>query len=100
MNKQVELHIETRINDIRTIYLKAVERLEALKPGERIPSTTLAKDIAKEMGQKDTQIYPILLPILVGYPRFVRRVGAKGGMERLPDEVVQMATKTNGDDNE
>jgi hypothetical protein len=98
MNKQVELHIETRINDIRSIYLKAVERLEMLKPGERIPSTTLAKDIAKEMGQKDTQIYPILLPMLVGYPRFVRRVGAKGGMERLPDSATQVS-ETNDNDN-
>lgn len=97
MNKQVETHIETRLNDIRTIYLKAVERLEALKPGERIPSTVLADEIAKEMGQKTTQLYPILLPMLNGYPRFIRRVGAKGGMERLPDNATQIIDTTEGE---
>lgn len=80
MNKQ---HIETSLSRIRTIFEQASERIEALKPGEKVPATTLATDIAKEHGMTCPQLYPTLLFLIKDYPGVEVRRGAHGGIVKL-----------------
>lgn len=72
-------------NKIRPIYEQARVRIDALKPGEKIPATTLAEEIAKPLGMTQAQLYPTLKFLLDGYPGVVIRKGAHGGIFKLPD---------------
>lgn len=77
MNKE---HVEDSLAKIRTIFEKASTRIEALKPGEKIPATVLAEDIAKENGMTGPQLYPTLKFLFDGYPGVDIRKGAHGGI--------------------
>ena len=81
-------HIDLSLAKIRAIYEKASTRIEALKPGEKYPATTLAADIAKEHGMTGPQLYPTLKFLFDGYPGVVIRKGAHGGIEKLPLPVT------------
>ena len=39
MNQEVQQHLEESLNEVRAIFVKAATRIEALKPGEKIPAT-------------------------------------------------------------
>lgn len=78
-------HIETVLNQrIRPIFEKAAERIDALKPGEKVPATELAKELAKEVGMTGPQLYPTLKLLFDNYPGVVIKKGAHGGIEKLP----------------
>jgi len=79
MNKQ---HVEYAIAKLRPIFEKASARIEALKPGEKIPATTLANELAKEMGMTGPQLYPALKFLFDGYPGVQIKKGAHGGIVR------------------
>ncbi len=83
MHNQVLAHIESALDEIRALYIKAATEIEALKVGEKIPATTLAGDLAKEQGKTGPQIYPTLKLLFDGYPKVVIKKGAMGGIERV-----------------
>lgn len=71
-------------NRIRPLMEEASDILEALKPGEKIPATELAKQVAEKHGMTGPQLYPTLLFLFEGYPRVKRSRGSRGGLEKLP----------------
>ena len=83
MNIKATEHVEHALNEIRTMYLRAATRIEALKPGEKIPATELANELAKEQGMTGAQLYPVLRTLLEGYPGVDIRRGAHGGIYKL-----------------
>lgn len=88
MNEEVQKHLEAALNEVRAMFLKAAERIEEIKPGEKIPATQLADDLAKEQNETGPQLYPTLKKLLNGYPGVVIRRGAHGGIYRpLPNEM-------------
>lgn len=90
MNNEVTQHVEEALNEVRALFLKAATRIEAIKPGEKIPATQLAEELAKEQSPDMTgpQLYPTLKILLENYPGVDIRRGAHGGIYRLlPGEV-------------
>ncbi len=90
MNRE---HVELSLEKIRKIFEKASLRIEALKPGEKIPATVLAEQIAKEEDMNGPQLYPTLLFLIKDYPGVKVKRGAQGGIYKLSqDEVAQPST--------
>lgn len=87
-------HLENALAKIRPIFEKAVERIDALKPGEKVPATELAADLARDIIQADgkpmtgPQLYPTLKFLFEGYPGVAVRKGAHGGIIKLPLPTV------------
>ena len=101
MNQEIQQHIEKALNEIRAqIFDKAAARIEALKPGEKIPATTLADELARQIIQADgkpmtgPQLYPTLKFLLKGYPGVEIARGAHGGIKRLPVTTAPVAPAT------
>lgn len=99
MNKQ---HIDSSLEKIRVIYEKASARIEALRPptatqpGEKVPATVLAAEIAKEIGMTGPQLYPTLKFLFDGYPGVKISRGAHGGIEKvLPPVPADDSAKDN-----
>lgn len=85
MNKA---HVDLTLTKLRPIMEKASTRIEAIPPGQKIPATKLAEDIAKEIGMTGPQLYPTLKFLLEDYPGVDVRAGAHGGIYKLlPGEV-------------
>lgn len=84
MNPDVEAHLDTVTAHVRSLFVKAATRIENLKIGEKIPATTLADDLAKELGMTGPTLYPTLKILFTGYPGVAVRKGAHGGIIRLP----------------
>lgn len=82
MDDKVLQHIEEALNEVRALFMKAATRIEAIKPGNKIPATTLAEELAKEQGMTGPQIYPIIKLVLDDYPGVLIRRGAHGGIFR------------------
>lgn len=102
MNKQ---HVEDTLARIRPILEKASARIEAIPPGQKIPATTLADELAKELGMTGPQLYPTLKFLFTNYPGVDVRAGAHGGIYKLlPGEVAgqkkSKTTKADSDSNE
>lgn len=80
-------HSEDALSKIRVFFDKAASKIDAIKPGEKIPATTLADDIAKEHGMTGPQLYPTLKFLFDDYqtnnPEIDIRKGAHGGIYRL-----------------
>jgi len=98
MDQEVKQHIENALNEIRVqIFDKAAARIDALKENEKVPATTLAEEIAREIvlpnGKRMTspQIYPTLKFLLKGYPGVEISRGAHGGIKKLPKGAVPVA---------
>jgi hypothetical protein len=85
-------HIENSLAKIQAIFVKASARIEALKPGEKIPATTLAAELAGEVGLTGPGLYPTLKFLFDDYPGVKILKGAHGGILKLPvvdpNEVV------------
>jgi len=77
-------HIDSAVAKVRSIFEKASTRIEALKPGEKVTATGLAKDLALEIGMTGPQLYPTLKFLFDGYPGVKITRGAHGGIEKLP----------------
>jgi len=89
MDDKVLKHIEDSLNEVRNLFTKAAVRIEAIKPGDKIPATELAKELAKEQGMTGPQLYPQLQTLFKGYPGILVRKGAHGGLYRpLPSSPV------------
>jgi len=114
MRKAVMTHIDGAVDEIRDMFIRAAERIEALKTGEKVAGTTLANTIANEitaeniaslvasgMTQTDADavkeakimgpaMYAILKQLFIGYPNTELKRGAQGGIIKLavPDEAT------------
>jgi hypothetical protein len=82
MNETIKAHVDQVLDDIRGIYMRVVERIEALGPGERLPATSLAEDLARGLGMTGPQLYPIVKRLLDGYPGTTLKRGAHGGIRK------------------
>lgn len=87
-------HIDNVLAKLRSIFEKTAERIDALKPGEKVPATELAKDIAKAEGMTGPQLYPTLKFLFDNYPGVVVKKGAHGGIEKITT-AKPIATTTN-----
>lgn len=88
------LHIESSLAKIRSIFEEASAAIEALKPGEKIPATVLAKTIAEKRGLPGAQLYPTLLFLFKDYPGVELKRGAHGGICKiLPETTTAEETK-------
>lgn len=99
MNKKSLAHIESVLGTrIRPIFEKAAERIDALKVGEKVPATELAKDIGKDLGMTGPQLYPTLLFLLKEFPDVEIRKGAHGGVFKLaPKDNANSAPESDND---
>jgi hypothetical protein len=76
-------HIDNVLNSkIRPLLEEASDVIEALKPGEKIPATELAKVIAERHGMTGPQLYPVLIMMFKDYPGVEIKRGAHGGIYR------------------
>ncbi len=92
MNKQ---QVDLTLAKIRPILEKASARIEAITPGQKIPATTLAAELAKEIGMTGPQLYLTLKFLFQGYPGVDVRAGAHGGIYKLlPGEVAGQKKKS------
>jgi hypothetical protein len=97
MDQKVQQHIEEKLNEVRALFVKAATRIEALAPGEKIPATTLAEDLAHAIIQPDgkpmtgPQLYPTLKILFKDYPGVEIARGAHGGIKRLPVATAPLA---------
>ncbi len=99
MNDETKQHLENTLLKIRPLFEKAAELIDALKPGEKIPATELAKTLAKECGMTGPQLYPTLKFLLNDeYPGVAIRRGAHGGIVKLgAEEAAPEVTETEPD---
>lgn len=67
-------------NKIRPLLEEAADVIDALEPGEKIPATELAKQVAERHGMTGPQFYPTLLFMVRDYPGVEVKRGAKGGI--------------------
>lgn len=81
-------HLEDSLNKIRAIFEEAAEQIDALQPGEKIPATKLADQLADKHDMTGPQLYPTLKFLLDGYPGVDIRRGAHGGIVKRPIEVA------------
>ena len=73
---------------LRPLLEKASAQIEGIKPGEKLPATELADEIAQEIGMTGPQLYPTLKFLFDDYPGIDVRKGAHGGLYKLlPGEV-------------
>ena len=95
----VAQHITTSLDRIREIFEKASERIEKLQPGEKVPATVLAEEIADQYGMTGPQLYPTLRFLFDGYPGIIVRRGAHGGIIRpLPEDQNKKKSKASTTD--
>ena len=87
-------HIENSLANIRVMFEETAGRIEALKPGEKIPATKLAQDIAELHDLTGPQLYPVLLFLFKDYPNVEIRRGAHGGIFKLGGDVKPSGKKT------
>jgi len=85
MDIEVTLHLDKAIVEVRELFTAAALRIEALKPGEKIPATQLAQELGVERGMTGAQAYPILKVLINdSYPGVKILKGAHGGILKLP----------------
>src|ERR1700676_914408 len=95
-NDLVLQHIENSIDKVRVILTKAAERIEAIKPGDKIPATQLANDLAKDYDTTGPALYPLLkMMINKDYPGIEVRRGAHGGCYRPLPAIKSVVVDAN-----
>jgi hypothetical protein len=76
-------HIENSLGKIKLIFEKASERIDALKSGEKIAATELAKELGVEFGISGPVLYQTLLFLIKDYPGTYTKRGAMGGIYKI-----------------
>lgn len=87
-------HVEYSLDQIRALFIKASEAIEALAPGGKIPATALAEKIGKEIDIAGPQLYPTLKFLFNGYPGVKILRGAHGGIYKLTDAELAKLNPT------
>jgi len=75
-------HIESSLDKIRQVFIRASNIIESLSGEEKIAATKLAADLAPEFDTTGPALYPTIKYLLDGYPGFEVTKGAKGGIRR------------------
>jgi hypothetical protein len=83
MNKT---HVDLSLDKVRAIFEKASTIIEAIPKGQKIPATTLAENLAKDIGMTGPQLYPTLKILIDDYPNRIIKRGAHGGIYNPTDE--------------
>jgi len=112
MHNDVKQHIENALEEVRDIFMRAVDKIESLKVGEKVAGTGLAEDIAEAItlekiaalitegklpegttakdneAVKDIKVsgpilYSTLRYLYAGYPYTLLKRGATGGIIKL-----------------
>jgi hypothetical protein len=96
---KVQQHIENALDKIRVIFIKAAEKIDSQKPGDRIRATHLAEEIGQEFGITGAQLYPTLQFLYDNFPNTKRYRGAHGGIQKL-EEKSEAVNNIIGDTNE
>jgi hypothetical protein len=86
MNQETQIHIENALGQIKKLFEDAAEVIEAIKPGEKIPATVLAEQVAERHGMNGPSLYPVLKFLFNGFPGILVKAGAHGGLIRPPAE--------------
>jgi hypothetical protein len=86
-------HVEDSLAKIRVIFEEAAARIDALKPGEKIPATKLAEDIGDKHDMTGAQLYPTLKFLFDGYPGVDVKRGAHGGIIKQALPVIAPAVQ-------
>lgn len=81
-------HIEDTLSKIRELYVAAHQRIEFMKPGQRMAATLLADELARIYGTTGPQIYPVLSLLLKEYPGIKVKRGPTGGIIKLDKEEI------------
>lgn len=76
-------HIELSLAKIRVIFSDVSDYIEKMTPGQRVPATVLAAEIAKKHNMTGAQLYPVLQFVFKDFPGTIKRAGVKGGIEKL-----------------
>ena len=76
-------HIDSALVTVRSIFEKASAKIEALKVGEKVTATGLAKELAEEIGMTGPALYSTLKFLFEGYPGVSVTKGAHGGITKL-----------------
>jgi hypothetical protein len=87
-------HVETSLDKIRAIFEEAAEIIDNLKPGERVPATKLAEQLADKHDMTGPQLYPTLLFLIKDYPGVEVKRGAHGGIYRPLPKVEKKVDKS------
>jgi hypothetical protein len=83
-------HIDHQLFLLRTIFEEASAKIEALKPGERLPATQLAHTIAAKYEINGIELYTVLkLFLFKNYPNLKVNRGRTGGLEKLTTETIK-----------
>lgn len=88
MNAKVMQHVEEAVDKVRTIFMEAATRIESIKPGDKIPATKLAEELAAKRGKTGPTLYPTLKLLLTNYPGVKILKGAHGGIYKLDDKTT------------
>ena len=91
-------HIDNSLNKIRVLFEEASDRIDNLKPGEKVPATQLAEEIAKKHDMTGPQLYPVLLFLIRDYPGVEVKRGAHGGICKPALPVPAPTTQVASDD--
>lgn len=75
-------HKEATLKKIKGIFESAIVRIDALKVGERLICTNLAKDLSVDANMSHTSFYHVLSLLIKNYPKTKIKPGAKGGLEK------------------
>jgi hypothetical protein len=79
----IDQHVEASLDSVRVIFKRVQKIIHEMKPGETVPATKLAADIAPEYGLTGPALYPTLRFLFKDYPGVVITRGAKGGIKKL-----------------
>ena len=80
MDEKIMNHIESSLLEIRAIFIKTAEQIEALAPGEKIAATKLAEKIGQEYDIPAMTMYPTLKFLFDNYPGVDVKRGRFGGL--------------------
>ena len=75
-----EKHVDNTLDKIRVIFNRAKEKIDALKPGEKLKATGLSEEIAPDYNLTGAQLYHTLKLLFEDYPGIYIVPGAHGGL--------------------
>jgi len=97
----IDDHVEAALQKIRVIFQETAAKIEEIKPGEKIPATKLAEQIAENYNTTGASLYPVLKYLFDNYPGIEIRRGAAGGIYRPKIEAVVVdKSQSNKDSND
>lgn len=86
-NQKLSEHLDNSLAKVRNAFEKAIARIEAVTPGEKVTATGLANELGDELGLSGPSLYQVIKMFLLdGYPRVLIAKGARGGIIKLTND--------------